>query len=62
MKNNHGINISINISVTKILTIRFIVLKLCGKIAWSWVWVLSPFGFGIFLLVLIAVIESLLGG
>lgn len=62
MKNNHGINISINISVTKILTIVFIVLKLCGKIAWPWVWVLSPFGFEIFLLVLIAVIESLLGG
>ena len=25
-----------------LLTIVFIVLKLCGKIAWSWWWVLSP--------------------
>ena len=24
------------------LTIAFIVLKLCGVIAWSWFWVLSP--------------------
>jgi hypothetical protein len=24
------------------LTIVFIVLKLLGKISWSWVWVLSP--------------------
>lgn len=24
------------------LTIVFITLKLCGIIAWSWVWVLSP--------------------
>ena len=25
-----------------LLTIIFIVLKLLGKITWSWVWVLSP--------------------
>ncbi len=25
-----------------LLTIAFIVLKLCGVIAWSWVWVLAP--------------------
>ena len=25
-----------------LLTIVFIVLKLLGKISWSWVWVLSP--------------------
>ena len=25
-----------------LLTIAFIVLKLCGVIAWSWWWVLSP--------------------
>ena len=24
------------------LTIAFIVLKLCGIIKWSWIWVLSP--------------------
>jgi len=25
-----------------LLTLAFIVLKLCGVIAWSWWWVLSP--------------------
>ena len=25
-----------------LLAIAFIVLKLCGVIAWSWLWVLSP--------------------
>ena len=25
------------------LGLIFIVLKLCGVIAWSWVWVLAPF-------------------
>lgn len=26
-----------------VLQIVFIVLKLCNKIDWSWIWVLSPF-------------------
>lgn len=30
------------ISFIKLLAIAFIVLKLCGVIAWSWCWVLSP--------------------
>lgn len=25
-----------------LLTVLFIALKLCGVIAWSWVWVLAP--------------------
>lgn len=29
-------------SSTSILTIAFVVLKLCGVIQWSWLWVLSP--------------------
>ena len=24
------------------LTVAFVVLKICGAITWSWVWVLSP--------------------
>lgn len=31
-----------NISLPVLLTIVFIVLKLIGKISWSWWWVLSP--------------------
>lgn len=30
------------IGFTGLLTIAFIVLKLCGVISWSWVWVLAP--------------------
>lgn len=30
------------IGFTGLLTIVFIVLKLCGVIQWSWWWVLSP--------------------
>lgn len=30
------------ISFFTLLTIVFIVLKLLGKITWSWLWVLSP--------------------
>ena len=31
-----------SISFTQLLTVAFIVLKLCKVISWSWVWVLSP--------------------
>lgn len=34
-----------------LLTVAFVVLKLCGVISWSWLWVLSPlwisFGLGL---------------
>lgn len=31
-----------NIGFTGLLTLLFIVLKLCNVITWSWWWVLSP--------------------
>lgn len=30
------------IGLCALLTVAFIVLKLCNVIAWSWVWVLAP--------------------
>lgn len=33
----------------EVLLIIFIVLKLCGVIAWSWWWVLSPLWIGLVL-------------
>lgn len=30
-------------SITGLLGVAFIILKLCGVIAWSWLWVLAPF-------------------
>jgi len=37
--------------LTTLLTVLFIALKLCGIIAWSWVWVLSPVWISIALVV-----------
>lgn len=31
------------ISLLSLIGVVFIILKLCGVIAWSWVWVLAPF-------------------
>lgn len=47
---------------TGLLTIAFIVLKLCGVIAWSWWWVLSPLwiSLAIFLTALILVVVGTL--
>ncbi len=41
------------IGVTGLLGVAFVILKLCGVIHWSWLWVLAPF-WGSFLLGLIA--------
>lgn len=35
------------INFTGLLTITFIVLKLCNVITWSWIWVLSPLWIGL---------------
>lgn len=35
-----------------LLLVVFIVLKLCGVIAWSWLWVLSPLWIGLILLII----------
>ena len=39
-------------SLSTILGILFIVLKLCGVIEWSWVWVLAPFWVGAIITIL----------
>lgn len=39
-----------------LLTIVFIVLKLCNVIEWSWFWVLSPLIFSVGLAVLLLII------
>lgn len=51
------------IGVVSVLTIVFIVLKLCGVINWSWVWVLSPIwitvSFIVAILIIIAIIVTI---
>ncbi len=44
------------ISFTQLLTIVFIVLKLLGKITWSWWWVLSPLWIPIAIAIVVMVI------
>jgi hypothetical protein len=39
-----------------LLTIVFIILKLCGVIAWSWWWVLSPIWISAILVVVILIV------
>ena len=39
-----------------LLAIVFIVLKLCGVINWSWVWVLSPIWISFALVIIIIVV------
>lgn len=51
------------ISVPALLTIVFVVLKLIGKIAWSWIWVLSPLwisvGLAIVIFIIIVIVAAL---
>ena len=39
---NNNTTVSGGIGFSGLLTIVFIVLKLCGVINWSWIWVFSP--------------------
>lgn len=49
-------------SFTDALTIALIVLKLCGVITWSWVWVLFPLWASVALDVIVLIIASLMQG
>lgn len=42
MSNNSSNGTAYSIRFPSVLTIVFIVLKLCGIIHWSWLWVLAP--------------------
>lgn len=51
-----------SVGIAGTLTIVFIVLKLCGVIAWSWVWVLSPLWISAIGWVILLIIVLLIGG
>lgn len=53
-----GKNIVINASnsFVSLLTVAFIVLKLCGVITWSWLWILSPIWISLGLVLAIVVV------
>jgi len=56
------VNYSGGIGFSGLLTIVFIILKLLGKIDWSWVWVLSPlwisFIVGIIIFIIVLLIAA----
>ena len=43
-----------------LLCLAFIVLKLCGVINWSWLWVLSPIWISIILVVLLVIVVAII--
>ena len=49
-----------SLSLSTLLTVAFVVLKLCKVIDWSWWWVVSPtlisMGIGIVLLIILAIV------
>ena len=55
MKNNET-TANGGIGFTGLVTIVFIVLKLCGVISWSWLWVLSPLWISVVVWVVLVVI------
>jgi hypothetical protein len=53
-------NSSSGIGFTGLLTVAFIILKLCNVIAWSWLWVLSPIWISAILICVLVVVAVLL--
>lgn len=51
-------NSSSGIGFAGLLTVAFIVLKLLGKITWSWWWVLSPIWISILFVIVIVIISA----
>lgn len=49
--------ISISFSGTSLLSVAFIVLKLCNVIDWSWWWVLAPIWMLLALVVILLIIK-----
>lgn len=63
MANSSSSSSSTGIGFTGLLTIVFIVLKLLGKITWSWWWVLSPLwisALGVMIVLVITLIIALI--
>ena len=56
---NTNKNTSAGIGFLDLLTLVFIVLKLCGVITWSWVWVLSPIWISLVVVVVLALLLTL---
>ena len=56
MNNESSSAISIGSGFSSLLTVAFIVLKLCKVISWKWIWVLAPLWIDLGLAILITII------
>lgn len=60
MSSENSSGASSAVSLSTLLTVAFVVLKLCKVIDWSWWWVLSPtlisIGIGLLALIIIGII------
>ena len=52
-------NESGGVDLASVLLIVFIILKLCGVIKWSWLWVLSPLWISILIYIVIIIFLNL---
>lgn len=52
--------VTVTLPCAGLLGIAFVVLRLCGVIAWPWVWVLAPFWMPIALALIICIIILIL--
>lgn len=63
MRNDTRESVNVNVGglLSTLLTVAFIVLKLCHVIEWSWLWVLAPLwiplAFALAILVIVLVIK-----
>jgi membrane protein YdbS with pleckstrin-like domain len=62
--NNSNRSVSGGIGFSGLLTIVFIILKLCNVIDWSWLWVLAPlwisFALGIIILIVVVILQVII--
>ena len=54
-------NKSTGLGFLDLLCLIFIVLKLCGVIKWSWIWVLSPLWIGLIIVILCVIVIAKAG-
>lgn len=59
--NSNTTTVSGGIGFSGLLTIVFIVLKLCGVIDWGWIWVLAPLWIGTAIVIAILLIVLIIG-
>ena len=52
--------VTVTLPCAGLLGIAFIILRLCGVIAWPWIWVLAPFWIPLALALIICLIILLL--